>query len=167
LTLPGLSAASLGIVVTMALVETTRRLASSGETAGLAVLVNGVDDPVDAGILADGLVLRVDKDDLVVLIGRVLVDPVGVEDAEVGAAATDTLLGGRLERTLVLQLVHTLVGGLAIGGALGDRPLATTTADTHAVDNVALLGLVSETASLVGAAGPRGTVDDVQLTELY
>jgi hypothetical protein len=164
--LPSLSAASLGVVVTVALVETTRSLASSSEAAGLAVLVDGVDNPVDAGILADGLVLGVNEDDLVVLVGRVLVDPVGVEDAEVSAAAADTLLSGGLERTLVLELVHSLVGGLAIGGALGDRLLAATTTDTHAVDDIALLGLVPEAASLVGAAGPRGTVDDVQLTEL-
>jgi hypothetical protein len=77
--------------------------------------VNGVDDPVDAGILADGLVLRINEDDLEVLVGRVLVDPVRVENAEVGAAAADTLLSGGLEGSLVLQLVDTLVGGLAWG----------------------------------------------------
>jgi hypothetical protein len=77
------------------------------------VLVDGVDDPVDAGIATDGLVLGVNKDDLVVLVGRVLVDPVGVENAQVGAAAADTLLSGALEGALVLELVDTLVGGLA------------------------------------------------------
>ena len=111
--LPGLSAASLGLVVAMTLVETTGLLAGGGEATSLAVLVDGVDDPVDAGVAADGGVLRVDEDDLVVLVGGVLVDPVGVEDAEVGAAATDTLLGGGLEGALVLELVDTLVGGLA------------------------------------------------------
>ena len=111
--LPGLSAAGLGLVVAVALVETTGLLAGGSETTSLAVLVDGGDDPVDAGILADGLVLGVDKDDLVVLVGRVLVDPVGVEDAQVGAAAADTLLSGGLEGALVLELVHTLVGGLA------------------------------------------------------
>lgn len=75
--------------------------------------MDGVDDPVDAGIAADGLVLRVNEDDLVVLVGGVLVDPVGVEDAQVGAAAADTLFSSRLERALVLELIHTLVGGLA------------------------------------------------------
>ena len=111
--LPGLSAAGLGVVVAVALVETAGLLAGGGEAAGLAVLVDGVDDPVDAGVDADGLVLGVDEDDLVVLVGGVLVDPVGVEDAQVGAAAADTLLSGGLEGALVLELVHTLVGGLA------------------------------------------------------
>lgn len=113
MTLPGLSAASLGLVVAVALVETAGLLAGGGEAAGLAVLVHGVDDPVDAGIAADGLVLGVDEDDLEVLVGGVLVDPVGVEDTEVGATAADTLLSGGLEGALVLELVHTLVGGLA------------------------------------------------------
>jgi hypothetical protein len=49
---------------------------------------------------------------------------------------------------------------------LGSRPLATTTADTNAVDNVALLGLVSETASLVGARRAAGTMDDLELAKL-
>lgn len=110
---PSLSAASLGLVVAVALVESTGLLAGGGKATLLAVLVDGGDDPVDAGVDADGLVLGVDEDDLVVLVGRVLVDPVGVEDAQVGAAAADTGLSGRLERALVLQLVDTLVGGLA------------------------------------------------------
>jgi hypothetical protein len=76
-------------------------------------LVNGVADPVDAGIAADGLVLGVDKDDLEVLVGGVLVDPVGVQDTQVGATATDTLLSGSSESTLVFELVDTHVGGLA------------------------------------------------------
>lgn len=49
---------------------------------------------------------------------------------------------------------------------LGRGPLAASAADTDAVDNVALLGLVSEAASLVGAGGAAGAVDDLQLAEL-
>lgn len=75
--------------------------------------MDGVDDPVDASITADGLVLRVNEDDFKVLVGRILVDPVRVEDAEIGSTAADTLLGGGAERSLVLELVHSLVGGLA------------------------------------------------------
>lgn len=76
-------------------------------------LVNGVDDPVDTSITADRLVLRVDQDDFVVLVGRILVDPVGVKHSQVGAATTDTLLGSRLQRALILELVDTLVGRLS------------------------------------------------------
>ena len=124
-------------------------------------------DPVDASIATDSLVLGVDTDNLEVLVGRVLVDPVGVQDTQVGAAAAHTLLSGGLEGTLVLELVDTVVGGLAVGGTLGDRALAATAADTDTVDDVTLLGLVTETASLVGTRGARSTVDGVQLAELY
>jgi hypothetical protein len=125
------------------LVEATRLLSSSSETTRLAVLVDRVDDPVDAGVAANGLVLWVDEDDLVVLVGRVLVDPVRVEDAEVSAAATDALLSGGAERALVLQLVDTLVGRLAVGCTLWSRSLAAATANTDAVDDIALLSLVA------------------------
>lgn len=113
MTLPGLSATSGGLVELVTTSETSALLASGGKTTGFAVLVDWVDDPVDAGILADGLVLGVDEDDLVVLVGRILVDPVRVQDAQVGATTSNTLLGGGLERALVLELVNSLVGGLA------------------------------------------------------
>lgn len=75
--------------------------------------MDGVADPVDARIAADSLVLGVDEDNLEVLVGRVLVDPVGVQDTQVGAATANTLLSGSPESTLVLELVDTHVGGFA------------------------------------------------------
>lgn len=186
--LPHLSPAAAGVVELVALVLATALLAGSGKTTALAVLVDRVDDPVDAGVAADGLVHRVDADDLVVLVRAVLVDPVAVEHAQVGALAADTLLSGGAEGALVLELVHTHVGRLTcnrpvlawvskdIGGldssrltesgTLGHRPLAATTAHTDTVDNVALLGLVSQAAGLVWARRARGAVDHVQLAEL-
>jgi hypothetical protein len=111
--LPSLSSASSCLVESMTLAQTTRLLASCCETTRFAVLMDWVDDPVDAGVAADSLVLRIDEDDLEIFVGRVLVDPVRVKNAQVGAATSDTLLGGRLQRSLVFELVYTLVGGLA------------------------------------------------------
>lgn len=100
------------------------------------------------------------------LVDTVSSDLVRVEDAEVAAAAADTLLGGRLEAALVLEVVDTLADGLAVGGTLGSGLFAVAAADTDAVDHVALLGLVAETARLVGARGAAGTVDDRELAVL-
>jgi len=111
--LPGLSATSGGVVESVTLAQTSALLASSGETTGLTVLVDWGDDPVDTSITTDGLVLWVDEDDFIVLVGRVLVNPVGVKNSQVGASSTDTLLSGGLEGSLVLELVDTLVGWLA------------------------------------------------------
>jgi hypothetical protein len=77
------------------------------------VLVDRVNDPVDARIATNSLVLRINENDLEVLVGRVLIDPVRVQDTQVSATASNTLLGSRLERSLVLELVHTLVGRFA------------------------------------------------------
>ncbi len=113
LQLPCVASALLGVVVAMALVQPSALLAGGRQTTHLTMLVDWVDDPVDACVAADSLVLRIDEDDFVVLVGAVLIDPVAVEDAQVGAAATDTLFGGSLERALVLELVDTLVDRLA------------------------------------------------------
>jgi hypothetical protein len=133
--------------------------------------VDWFDDPIDAGIAADGLVLGIDENDFVVLVGGVLVDPVGIEDAEVGATAANTFFGGGSKRALVFELVHTLVGGFAysrnamsalvflnrfpishtVCSTLWHWPLAASTANADTVDNITLLGLVSEAASFVGA----------------
>jgi hypothetical protein len=42
-----------------------------------------------------------------------LVDPVGIKDSEVCAAAANTLFGRGFERSLVLELIDTLVGRFA------------------------------------------------------
>ena len=135
------------------------------EAAHLAVLVDGVHNPVDAGVPADGVVRGVHQDDLIVLVGGVLVDPVRVQHAQVGAAAADALLRhgaqvahGRDEDALVL--------GLAVHDALGDGLLAAATAHGDAVDHEALLGLVSQAARLVGAGGVRAARDLVLLAVL-
>lgn len=145
----------------MSLVQPPALLSGGGQSSAFSVLVDWLDDPIDLGISSNGLVLRVDEDDLEVLVGGVLVDPVGVKDSQVGTAATNTLLSGRLKGSLVLQLVDSLVRGLTIGGTLWNRLLATSTSDTDTVDNVSLLGLISETASLIGTRWAGSTVDDI------
>ena len=54
-----------------------------------------------------------------------------------------------------------------IGGTLWHWALATSTADADTVDNIALLGLVTQTACLIRTRWAGSTVDDVQLSKLY
>jgi len=143
---------------------TTVLLANGGKTTSFAVLVDGVNDPVDAGITTDGFVGRIDKDDLKVLVGSILVDPVRVQNTQVSALAANTLLSGGLERALVLELVDTLVDGLTEGSTLGGGSLTVTATNTDTVDNITLLGLVAETTSLIGTRRAGSTVDDIQLS---
>lgn len=71
------------LVEAVALAHASALLARGREAARLAVLVNGVDDPVDARVSPDSSVRWVDADNLKVLVDTVLVDPVAVEDSEV------------------------------------------------------------------------------------
>jgi hypothetical protein len=84
--------------------------------------VNRVDNPVDAGIATDGLVLRIDEDDFVVLVGRVLVHPVRVENTQIRTTAADTLLCGGAEGALVLKLIDTLVRGFTYSRRQSSNP---------------------------------------------
>lgn len=150
----------------MTLSKATALLASRSESTELAMLHGGLADPVHARIASDSLVVWVHEDDLEELVGGILVDPVRVQDAQVRATAPNALLGNALQVTSRLELVHTMAGRLSTDLALGDLALAATTADTDAVDDEALLGLVAEAAGLVGAGGAAGAVDNVQLAEL-
>jgi hypothetical protein len=74
--LPCLPATSSRLVVRVTLSKSTALLARGCESTALAVLVDGLGNPVDAGVAADSLVLGIDEDDLEVLVGGILVDPV-------------------------------------------------------------------------------------------
>ena len=53
------------------------------------------------------------------------------------------------------------------GGTLANWLLASSTADTDAVDDITLLGLVTKTAGLIWARWAGRAVNNVQLAKLY
>ncbi len=169
MTLPGSTTARSeagGRVVEVTLSGTAVLAAGGSEATHLTVLVDGVHNPVDAGVTANDLVRGVDHNHLKVLVGSVLAHPVRVEHAEATALASSALLGQRPQAALPLELSDTLVGGLTVGNTLGDRALAASALDTHAVDAVALLGLVAKTARLVWACRASCAVNGSQLAKL-
>jgi mRNA-degrading endonuclease toxin of MazEF toxin-antitoxin module len=148
--------------VTLA-VHTSAAAASGSDAAQLAVLVSAGDNPVDSRVAADSIVLGINHDDLEELIDTVLVNPVRVQHAKAAVLASGALLCNALQRALELDLSDSLVLGLAIHDTLGNGAFATTTANAHAVDDVALLGLVAEAARLVRAGRTACAVDGRQL----
>ena len=63
-----------------------------------------------------GLVVGINEDNLIVFVDAILVDPVGVQDAQVAAPLANTLLSDALQAALGLEVVNTLADGLAVGG---------------------------------------------------
>ncbi len=146
--------------------ETSVLLAGGGKATGLSVLLLVGGNPVNSGVAGHSLVVGVNHDDFEEFEGTVLTNPVGVEDAEVSAASADSLLSDSAMRAGGLELVDTLVHGLAVDNTLGDRSLTATTSDSNSVDHVALLGLVAELSGLIGAARSVDLVDDGELSVL-
>jgi hypothetical protein len=60
-----------------------------------------------------------------------------------------------------------MIPGHTVGGTLGHWALAASTTDTNTVDDIALLGLVTQTAGLVGTRWAGCSVNDIQLSKLY
>lgn len=118
--------------------QTTELLASRGETTELTVLVHRLAEPVDPWVIADSIVCNIHKDDLKVLVGGILIHPVGVEHTKSSQPASSSLLSNRPLVPLELELGNTLVLGLTIDNTLGHWPLPTTAPDTDAVDHIPL-----------------------------
>jgi len=147
----GPGAPSLDAICAVPALAKAAALASGArESPALPVLVHGVGDPVDPGIVADLHMGGVNEDDLVVLHGRVLVDPIRVEHAEVGELPSDLLLRDGLEIPLEFDVVDTLVLRLTEDHTtvVGALPPSAAHAASH--NDVSLLGLVSEAMGLVG-----------------
>ena len=146
------------------LVHASGLLAGGGEATKLSVLVLGADNPVNARISSDGLVLRVNQDDLKELKASVLAHPVGVKHAHVAALAGNALFSDRLVSTGSLELADgTGVSGLTIDTTLGSILLTSTSADANAIDDITLLGLVSNTPCFLRARGACAVVNDGKL----
>ena len=131
--------------------ESSVLLASGGETPSLSPGVGGIADPVDGWVVLDGGVVWVDEDALVVLVSTILVDPVGVEEPEGWESLTGLVLGKSLEGKLWSKLVDMVGPVLTVEAVLGGNTPSATLADTDAVHDVTLLGLVTHPAGLIWA----------------
>ena len=91
------------------LAETTSLTSGGSKTTHLAMLVDGVDNPVDTSVVADLGMRRIDQNDFKVLHGGILIDPVRVQDTQVGVFASNLLFSETLQIALKLELVDTLM----------------------------------------------------------
>jgi len=160
------SGGALDLRVACALAVTTVLGAGRGESPEFSVLHDRSDDPVDSWVTTDGLVLWVNEDDFEVLVGGVLADPVRVEHTEGATLSACTFFGLGPEGSRKLKLGDTHGDWLTVADTLGDRSFTATTLDTDTVDDVSLLGLVSETTSLVWTGWSGRPVDGRELTVL-
>ena len=118
--------------------QTTMFAASRCKTSSLAVLVDGVNNPVNARVVSDRDVLRIDQDNFEIFVCSILVYPVRVEDSKVAAVSAGAFLRNTSQVSDEFELVDTLVLWLSVDDALVVGPLAATTTNGAAVDHIAL-----------------------------
>ena len=92
-----------------ALAQAASLAAGGGEAAHLAVLVRGVDDPVDSRVIANLGVGRIYQNNFIVLHGGILVDPIRVQDTQVSVLLSSFFFRQRLQVSFKFQLVDTLM----------------------------------------------------------
>ena len=138
--LPGcVRGTALDVVGSVSLLSQTSALSAGGsQTSHLSVLVNGVADPVDLGIVSDSVVRWVDENDIVVLVGTVLVDPVRVQHSHVSASLADSVFSNRLQVSGKLKLVDTVVLGLTEHNTSSIRSLSASSSHGTSVHDVTL-----------------------------
>ena len=131
---------ALDVVGSVTLLSKTSALsARRRQTSHLSVLVHGVADPVDLGVVSDRVVRRVHENHIVVLVGTVLVHPVRVQHSQVRASLADSVFGHGLQVSGELKLVDTVVLGLSEHNASRVRSLSASSSHSASVHNVTLL----------------------------
>ncbi len=146
------------------LVDTSVSLTSRSDTSVLSVLLVVRSDPVDSGVSSNGLMVRVNENDFVEFEGSVLSNPVRVEDSQVAALSSDSLFGHSSVRSGWFQLIDTLIDGFTVNDSLGNGLLSTTSSDSNSIDDISLLGFITELSCLVDSAGSVTFVDDGELS---
>jgi hypothetical protein len=130
------------------------------------MFVNGLADPVNSWIVPNGIVSGIDHDDFEELVGSVLSDPVAIQDSESTNLPAYSLLSHWSKITSGLELIDTNGSWLASDDTLGNWSLATSSSDSHPVDDIAILGFVTKFSGLIRARRSAGSMDDWQLPEL-
>ena len=88
----GATGASNSMSKLVTLAQATRLLISGCKASHFSVLMHWVAYPVDLGITTDGLMVRINADDLVKLVSGVLADPVAVQHSQLFQSAANTFL---------------------------------------------------------------------------
>ena len=87
--------------------QTSGLFTSGGQTSALTPLLLGHKNPVHVGIISDLGLGHINHDNLVVLVGGVLGNPVAVQYSQALQPVTNPLLGNSLEVSVWLLLVDS------------------------------------------------------------
>jgi len=100
----------------------------------------------------------VDHDDLVVFVGSVLSNPVGVEDSETVNALSASVFSNSAEVSSGCDS-DTLVDGFTVDDTLVHSFLSSTSSDSNSVDHITLLSFISKSSGFIRSGWSLTSVD--------
>jgi len=154
------------VVELVALPKATALAACGCQPSHLPVLVDWFGDPLGVRISSDSFMEWINEDNLKEFVRGIFANPIRIQDSQSPTVASSSLFGNRLKTSSKLQLVNTVMDGLAVGRTLRNRAFAATTAHTNPIYHITLLGLVAQPARLVGPGGAGGPVQRGELAVL-
>lgn len=128
------------------------------------MFVDGLADPVDSGIISDGVVLRINQDHFVEFMCSVLGNPVAVQDSQLWEESANSFLGHASEISRRLELVDSDACWLTVDDTSVYRSLSTTSSDSGSVNDVANLGLISQSSGFIWSGWSSDSVCDGELS---
>jgi len=149
------------MIVAVAFAQAAVLFANTRKSTGFPAFVYRLRNPIDAGIAANSFVVGIDQDNFVILVNTVLVHPIRVQDSQITTTFSHPLLCSTPKTSLELQVIDTLTNRFTVGSTFGNLLFAVTAPNADAVNNVTLLSLVAQPASLVRTRGAGCAVDDI------
>jgi len=151
------------VVPVSSVVKSSCFSSSRGESSEFSVLHCGSGDPINSRISPYCLVGWVHQNNFVKFECGILIDPVGIQNSEIGSTSSNSLLSDGFQIPFGFELINTLTLWLSIHNSLPHRSLPASSPHTNAKDHVALFGFVSKSTRLVWTRRTCGPVDCRQL----
>ena len=158
--------ATYSVVELVAFAQAAALSACGRQPPHLPVLVNWSGDPLGVRVSSDSFMEWINQDNLKESVHRIFTNPVGIQDPQGPTVAARVLFCNRLQASSKLELIDTMVDRLAVGGTLRNWAFAAPAAHTDPAYDIALFGLVTQSARLVEPGGARGAVQRRELAVL-
>jgi hypothetical protein len=129
--------------------KTSGRFTSGSESSHFSMLLLVRHDPVDGGVISDGVVEGVDTNDFVIFVSSILGYPIRIEYSKVTHDTAYSFFSERSEIPFGLEFIDSGIDGLAVDTTFGYWVLSSSSSDSGSVDHITLFGLVTKSSGFV------------------
>mmetsp|Transcript_42613 Transcript_42613/g.117569 ORF Transcript_42613/g.117569 Transcript_42613/m.117569 type:complete len:192 (-) Transcript_42613:15-590(-) len=149
-----MSRASNGTIGKMApSAKTTVFSSSRSEPSSFTMLVNRINNPINARIITNSNMLRIDKNNFVILVSSILIYPVRVQYTKVTTYSTGTFFSYTAKISGEFLFIDTRVSGLTMNNTFVEWSLTATTTYSYTVKHISLFCFISKLMCFISSCG--------------